>query len=306
MTIDQDGDRGVRVRFGPAGWSYEDWAGIVYPKDKPAKFDQLAYMSSYFDTLEINSTFYRPPARQVAANWARRAGHNPGFKFTVKLWRRYTHEQAPVTDSEEKIFKQGLEPLAEAGVFGCLLIQFPWSFKNQPDSRERLTQLFKQFESYPKVLEVRHASWNVPPTYRFLEDKKVGFVNIDQPVIGRSSRPGEQVTAPIGYIRLHGRNYQDWFRENAGRDARYNYLYSEKELYPWAERINRVSARAPETYVITNNHFRGQAVVNALQLKFMLTGQKVSAPESLVQHYPALQKVAKQADKGYEDTPRLF
>ncbi|MEE8448761.1 MAG: DUF72 domain-containing protein [Thermodesulfobacteriota bacterium] len=306
MTIDQTGMGGGRIRFGPAGWSYEDWGGIVYPRDKPAKFDQLFYMSSYFDTVEINSTFYRPPSRQVAASWARRVGHNRNFKFTVKLWQRFTHEQEPATINEERIFKEGLEPLLEAGVFGCLLIQFPWSFKNHPHNRERLGEVFKRFEGCSRALEVRHASWNVPPIYRFLKDQGVGFVNIDQPLIGRSSRPTDKVTAPVGYIRLHGRNYQDWFREDAGRDARYNYLYSEEELKPWTERISHVSSQAPETYVITNNHFRGQAVVNALQLKFMLTGQKVNAPELLVQHYPVLQNVVTEVDRRDEYTPRLF
>ena len=284
----------MSIRVGPAGWSYEDWEGNVYPEKRPARFDPLLYLSHFFDTIEVNSTFYRPVQKGVAQSWVWRVGQNPNFKFAVKLWRGFTHEPSPVGEGEESIFKRGLEPLFEAGVLGCLLFQFPWSFKDNPENRARLKGLFRSFAEYPKVLEVRHASWNRPNFFQFLEEEGVGFVNIDQPLIGRSLSPTQKATAPVGYVRLHGRNYQDWFREEAGRDARYNYLYSEEELIPWVERIKRIAGKAEETYVITNNHYRGKAVVNALQLKFMLTGERVKAPRGLKELYPVLEKVAEE------------
>ena len=116
-------------------------------------------------------------------------------------------------------------------------------------------------------MEVRHSSWDQADFYDELSDNGVGFCNIDQPRIGRSLGPSDKVIGTVGYVRLHGRNYQDWFRENAGRDARYNYLYSDKELQPWLDAIHRIKETSIETYVIANNHFRGKAAVNALQIK---------------------------------------
>jgi len=103
------------------------------------------------------------------------------------------------------------------------------------------------------------------------------------------------VTSPVGYVRLHGRNYDQWFDGEKGAD-RYNYLYSEAELARWKDRIGRVAQKAQVTYVVTNNHFEGKAGVNALQLKNMLTGQRVKAPETLLQHYPELKKIADPID----------
>jgi len=131
----------------------------------------------------------------------------------------------------------------------------------------------------------------------------VGFCNIDQPLIGRSLGPSERATGPVGYVRLHGRNYRDWFREDAGRDARYDYLYDEEELDPWVEKISEVSDTASSTYVITNNHFRGQAVVNALQIRSRIEKRKVAAPATLIEHYPVL---AGSAEPDSDPQPRLF
>ena len=273
------------TRVGVAGWSYPDWKGIVYPKTP--RGDGLAYLTRYFDTIEVNSPFYRIPIAKTTSSWARRASANPNFRFTLKLFQGFTHDRnASVED--ERDFKDALVPLVEAGVMGGLLLQFPWSFKNEPESRSYLNELFDRFDAYPLVLEVRHASWNDRELYQLLERRAVGFCNIDQPLIGRSIAPTAKATGPVGYVRLHGRNYQDWFRENAGRDARYDYLYSDDELDPWIDKISEVSENASETYVITNNHFRGQAVVNALQTRSRIEGRAVKAPASLVEHYPVL------------------
>src|SRR5262249_41221152 len=92
--------------------------------------------------------------------------------------------------------------------------------------------------------------------------------------------------SPLGYVRLHGRNYENWFRQDAAPHDRYDYLYSPEELEPWVERIKKISRDAQETYVVTNNHFRGQGVVNALEIMAMLEGEKVDGPASLVEPCP--------------------
>ena len=124
-----------------------------------------------------------------------------------------------------------------------------------------------------------------------LVDLGVGFCNIDQPVIGRSLGATEQATAPVGYVRLHGRNYEQWFSSGDHPEERYNYYYSLKELEPWLERIQAVAQRTEATYVITNNHFRGKAIANGLQLVSMVTKAPVHIPESLLTHYPELEQI---------------
>jgi uncharacterized protein YecE (DUF72 family) len=271
------------IRFGVAGWSYDDWYGPVYPADRKGKrsFDPLAYLARYFDTIEINSTFYRPPAERSAASWARRVADNPAFRFTAKLYQRFTHQRdtAWTTDEVDEV-RRGFVPLMEAGRLGCVLVQFPWSFKRDAASREWLGDLVGAFGEFPLAVEVRHSSWNVPEFYASLREHGVAAVNIDQPVFGHSIKPGSAVTSPLGYVRLHGRNYENWFRENAESHERYDYLYTKDELDGWLDRIHEVARQAQATYVITNNHFRGQAPANALMLRSM-AGQETTVPAEL-------------------------
>lgn len=271
------------IRFGVAGWDYDDWWGPVYPRDRKGKrsFDPLAYLARYFDTIEINSTFYRPPSPRSATSWARRVAENPRFRFTAKLYRRFTHERNEAwTTVEADEVRRGFAPLAEAGRLGCVLVQFPWSFKRDAASREWLGDLVGAFGEFPLAIEVRHSSWNVPEFYAALREHGVGAVNIDQPVFHDSITPGTEVTSPVGYVRLHGRNYENWFRDTAESHERYDYLYAKDELNAWLDRIHEVARRAHDTYVITNNHFRGQAPTNALMLKAM-AGEPVDVPHEL-------------------------
>jgi uncharacterized protein YecE (DUF72 family) len=279
------------IRFGPAGWSYDDWNGIVYPSHRPHGFHEAEYLANFFDTIEINTTFYHPPRAEVARSWAIRVRHNPNFRFTAKLWQRFTHERT-ASQQDEREFKGSISPLLEAGVLGALLMQFPWSFKNNKENREYVGGLVMQFMEFPLVLEVRHESWNQSEVYQMLHDLGVGFCNIDQPVIGRSIKPSEHSTSPIGYIRLHGRNYEHWFTSGEHPEERYDYLYNPGELEGWAERIRHVAEAGEATYVITNNHFRGKAVANALQLISIVRDQTVAVPPGLASEYTILETIA--------------
>jgi uncharacterized protein YecE (DUF72 family) len=222
--------------------------------------------------------------------------------FTAKLHRSFTHNPMAVmeptsaasirpNDEDEALAREGLEALAGEGKLGALLIQFPVSFKNTSLNREYLEKLLRQFIEYPRVVEVRHDSWENPDTIDSFIQKNVAFCNIDQPLIGRSLKPTEHVTSPVGYVRLHGRNYDQWFEAETGAD-RYNYLYNGVELAGWKEKIGRIAQKAEVTYVVANNHLLGKAGVNALQLKNLLSGHRVKAPESLLEHYPELEKIA--------------
>ncbi len=291
-SLFQPPPRDTSLRVGPAGWNYKDWEGIVYPAGAGRSFDPLAYLADYFDTVEINSSFYAPPRPADAASWARRVRNNPRFRFTAKVWQRLTHERGEATQesipADCDVVRRSMAPLVEAGVLGGLLIQFPWSFRNLPENLDHLARLFRLLAGCPLVVEVRHGSWDHPELYAFLSKHSVAFCNVDQPVIGSSLKPSAHVTSPIGYFRLHGRNYQNWFREDAGRDARYDYLYSRSEIKDVARLIHAVKQGADETYAITNNHFRGQALVNALDILEELEGVPPAVPPLLAESYPHL------------------
>jgi len=295
------------IWIGPAGWSYTDWRGIVYPSYPHGSGKELETVAELFDVVEINTSFYRPLRPEVSRVWLRKCAVNPRFRFTAKLYRRFTHER-DASAAEERGFKEGIAPLMEAGKLGALLLQFPWSFKNAPENRQYLAGLLLRFHDYPLVVEIRHASWvisgvmagNKPDVLKLLEEYRAGFCNLDQPVIGRSLAPTENVTAPIGYVRLHGRNYASWFAESGGVDLRYDYLYSREELDEWQRRIESIAARSQDTYVILNNHYQGKAVANAIQLRSMTEDKRFSIPEPLLARYPQLSPFS--TPPAFEDT----
>ncbi|MBN1208333.1 MAG: DUF72 domain-containing protein [Myxococcaceae bacterium] len=287
------------IRFGPAGWTYKDWEGVVYPRPRPKGFDPLVAMASLFDTIELNTSFYAPVTPHNAQLWMERTAFNPRFRFTAKLWKRFTHERdEPWTEEDVRWARVGLGLLHEAGRLGAVLVQFPWSFRNVPENRDHVDAIVSAFEGLPLVLEVRHASWNEPSYYAELVERGLGFVNIDQPLFKNSIKPSARATAPVGYVRVHGRNYKEWFRKSSPVD-RYDYLYSARELRPWAERTKEIAShpRVEDVYVITNNHARGKSLANALMLKAMVTGEKVDAPATLLREYPeALGPYARPVD----------
>ena len=297
-----------RVRIGTAGWSYKDWDGILYPPEVTRKkVHPVEFLAQFFDAIEINTSFYGHIRPELGRLWSRKAGAvNPNFLFTAKLHRSFTHSPLAVmeptsaatirpNDQDERLAREGLDSLAAEGKLGALLIQFPVSFKNTVLNREYLELLLRQFIEYPRVVEVRHESWNQPETIAEFMRHNVGFCNIDQPLLGRSLAPTEHVTSGVGYVRLHGRNYDQWF-DSDSRNDRYNYLYKPAELEKWKEKIEIIAHRAESTYVIANNHFQAKAAVNALELRHLLDGKKVRAPETLVRRYPALKEIVEVED----------
>jgi uncharacterized protein YecE (DUF72 family) len=275
------------IRIGPAGWAYKDWVGIVYPKQRPRDFNEISFLAQYFDVIEINTSFYGPLAAKTSTAWLSRVQENPRFRFTAKCWRGFTHDRNG-TVVDEQVFKDGLAPLVEAGRFGALLLQFPWSFRNNEENREYVARLRARFGEYPVILEVRHLSWSEPGVLDLLGQLDIGLCNIDQPLFKKSVLPGAITTSAVGYIRLHGRNYKSWFTENKHVGERYDYLYSPEELEPWIDRVKAVEHAAEETYVVTNNHYLGKAVVNAIEIRSILEGDQVPAPNGVLDHYPEL------------------
>jgi uncharacterized protein YecE (DUF72 family) len=284
------------TRIGPAGWAYKDWWGVVYPAKKPRGFSELSYLAQYFDTIEINVTFYRPIPAKTALTWLQNIEPHPRFRFTAKLWRGFTHDRN-ATAADEQEFKDGFAPMLEQGKLGALLMQFPWSFRNTPENRDYLARLCARFAEFPLVLEVRHGSWSEPGVLDMLEQLNLGLCNIDQPLFRKSVAPSAITTSPLGYVRLHGRNYDSWWRENKYYGERYDYLYSVSELAPWLDRIKTVEHSAKDTYVVTNNHYIGKGVVNAFEISSILRDEVLLMPPELVERYPELEPFAKREEK---------
>ena len=280
-----------RIRVGPAGWSYKDWAGQVYPKPQPRGFDPLTYLAQYFDAIEINSSFYRIPDSKTTQRWVDRVADHPAFRFTAKLWQGFTHE-GTARPEDEAAFRQAMAPLHDVGRLGAVLLQFPYRFHHTPENWAHLRRLADTFREYPLVLEIRHRSWDRPQVYDFLRELGIGFCNIDQPQVSYSIGLTAHVTSPVGYLRLHGRNVATWFAEGADAAARYDYRYPAEELEMLVDVVEVLSRQARETYLITNNHFRGQAALNALELRHRLRRAPVPVPSPLLTAYPEIRSIS--------------
>lgn len=279
--------------IGTAGWSYPDWNHLVYPSRRPKDFSELAFISACFNAVEINSTYYHPQSTGASNEWLKQVAANPRFRFTAKLWQKFVLEKAPAagtgySQADIAIAKRGMRPLLEAGRLGALLVQFPQSFHYNHSNRDRLLRLLEAFQEFPLVVESRHDSWNQPEALQLLRQQEAGFANVDQPQIGHALGFTEVVSGRVAYFRFHGRNREQWLNKDAGIDQRYDYFYTTAELHTFFSAIQTTLRQTESTFVIFNNHPRGQAVANALQLQFDLAGIKVNVPEKLLHAHPDL------------------
>ncbi|NOT30007.1 MAG: DUF72 domain-containing protein [Planctomycetes bacterium] len=287
------------IRVGPAGWSYPDWEGVVYPRKKPKGFHPLRHLARYFDCVEINSTFYGTPSAQSAERWAELVCDRPRFRFTAKLQNVFTHAElepdARALDEHVRAFHTGLQPLADAKKLAALLVQFSHSFRRDSKGEARLRWISERFGGWPLVLELRHRSWFAPEPLALVRALGYTLCAIDLPL--EADRPAEDdllgveersAPRPLAYLRLHGRNATAWFDPRAGRDQKYDYLYEPSELHEIAQATRRLARGADETFVITNNHFSGKAVANALELLAGLSGGEVLGPVELLDAFPRL------------------
>ena len=277
------------ILVGTAGWSYPDWENLVYPASQTA--GRLRLVARYLDCVEVDSSFYRPPATRATENWVRAVEGQAHFRFLAKAWQRFTHERSsPWTRAEFDLFTTGLEPLRESGRLDSLLFQFPWSFRNDARNRDWLRAIANDFADWPMAVEVRHDSWLADETFEFLRERRIAFCNIDQPLLAHCIPPTAHATAEIGYFRFHGRNARNWFRERQDvYGGRYDYLYSAAELDDLLAHITKIAGRTKKTFAVFNNHKDAKAFSNALQVKARLTPTvAVRAPVALRERYPSI------------------
>jgi uncharacterized protein YecE (DUF72 family) len=278
------------IRVGTSGWHYPGgkgtWNGPFYPATRPRGFDELRFYAERFDTVEVNTTFYRQPDASMCQKWLDRTPAS--FLFSAKLYQKFTHpemyvkrpgvQEWDVTPGDLDEFRRGIAPLADAGRLGALLLQFPSSFHAEPHTRDYLAWLLEAFRDYPRAVELRHASWSKD------RDATASLVTAAGASLVQQDEPFQPLTfgaAPTGlggatpasgaltYIRLHGRNKAQWWEHEHPED-RYNYLYSDAELEPVSDFAKEEAALEKRVLVYFNNHFSAKAVANADILKNQL------------------------------------
>ena len=254
------------IYVGTSGFSYDDWIGYFYPEGLSKK-DMLAYYASRFNCVELNSTFYAIPSRSTFASLDRRTPK--GFHFAVKAHKDITHAET-IDGNVMRTFLQAIEPLRESEKLGCVLLQFPWSFRKTPENTEKLRALRGMMESLPCAVEFRNAEWIQEETFDLLRELDFGFCSVDEPRLKGLMPPVAEATSQqIGYVRFHGRNAAKWWQHEESHE-RYDYLYTEAELAEWVPKVNYIASKTERTYVFFNNHFRGKSAQNARQFAKML------------------------------------
>ncbi|MCK4546926.1 MAG: DUF72 domain-containing protein [Candidatus Eisenbacteria sp.] len=252
------------IRIGTSGYSFADWVGEFYPSGTN-KGEMLGHYVHRFDTVEVNSTYYRIPHPTVLRNMERKTG--PGFEFIIKANQEMTHKGSR-DPSLYRRFREVLEPVKEARKFSGILFQFPWGFKNTADNRGHLSFLKDTLGDDPLFVEFRHDSWIRDEVFEFLKGHGVGYCSVDEPQLPGLVPPIARLTTDTGYVRLHGRNAENWWGRGPG--DRYDYLYNEKELSEWARKIRDMEKEVRKVYVFFNNCHAGQAAKNAQLMQEML------------------------------------
>lgn len=247
------------ILVGTSGYSYNEWVGPVYPEGT-AREDFLARYAAMFPTVELNFSYYRMPTAAQLGRLATEGG--PALSFSVKANEALTHriDQAAWKDAAHA-FAAALEPLSETGRLKAALLQFPYSFHYEVDSRRYLDALLGELGGLPLAVEFRNHEWYNNRVFDALRARSVAVASLDMPELRGLPPVIDVVTAPLAYIRFHGRNARDWWGSDAA--ARYDYLYTDDELEAWAQRVRGIASRADTVLVYFNNHRRGQAVRNA-------------------------------------------
>ena len=249
---------GGEVLFGVAGWSYDDWKDVVYPRGCK---DTLCAVAQRVGLIEINSTFYGLPSAKNCRSWAERTA-DLGTRFTAKLPQEFTHARR-FGDALVARTIEGFVPLQESGRLLGLLAQFNHELPCTTSSIDHVARLANAFAGAGRLfVELRHASWNAAAGLQAMQRMGVGVLELDYPgMVGGFSRDVTGVRAPgdFAYFRLHGRN-RAWFRKGAGRNEVYDWRYSADEVEQLGARIERIRAQAAATLVVANNHFHGSAV----------------------------------------------
>jgi uncharacterized protein YecE (DUF72 family) len=290
-----------KIRVGTASWTDKTLieSATFYPRQVTTAEGRLRFYAEHFDTVEVDSTYYALPSERNAVLWAKRTP--PGFVFHAKAYSMLTghptlvksipkvlQQELPkailekasakefpkeIVEAAFDMFQAALKPLKEAGKLGCLLFQFPPWFVPSAKAYAWLELVHEKFHDHHLAVEFRNWRWITPPdkdsSFKFLKDHAMSYVITDAPWI-RGWQAPVAVTAPIVYLRFHGRNRENWFKKGVATVERYRYLYDDKELEQWAEKAKKAHAEADQTFVLFNNCYENYGVKNAKTLQRLL------------------------------------
>jgi uncharacterized protein YecE (DUF72 family) len=303
----------AELRVGTCSWADESLSKHWYPPGLKAG-ERLAWYAEHFDTVEVDSTYYRLPAEEMVARWAERTPE--GFVMHVKAFGVMTRhpvklEQLPPdlrggaeVDEKGRVnrpsrefraevfrrFRESLEPLRSAGKLGGILFQFPSYIVFRPHSFEYLEWARELMEGDELLVEFRHRSWldeeNRSETLSFLERLGAAHVIVDAPKTEAKNLVPTvlALTNPTLYVRFHGRNAGTWNKRGGSASDRFDYLYSDEELAEWVEPLRELAGEAENAYAFFNNNGRSsdgsggwvaQAATNAVQLQGLLKASAV-------------------------------
>ena len=297
-----------KTRVGTASWTDKTLikSGAFYPRQATTAEGRLRFYAEHFDTVEVDSSYYALPAERNAVLWARRTPQ--GFIFHIKAYSMLTghptlvksipkvlREELPaeilekaqarefpkeIVEAAFDMFQAALRPLKEAGKLGCLLFQFPPWFVPSATAYAWLELVREKLPDHRLAVEFRNWQWITPPerqrSLEFLKHHAISYVILDAAWIKGWEGP-VAVTAPIAYMRLHGRNRKNWFKKGIETAERYRYLYKEEELKKWAEKLERASLEAEETFVLFNNCYENFGIRNAKMFKGLVKKERLSA-----------------------------
>ncbi|HHX25630.1 MAG TPA: DUF72 domain-containing protein [Firmicutes bacterium] len=259
------------ILIGTSGFSYKDWVGVLYPENTKSA-DMLEFYARIFPSVELNFTYYQMPSRRTIEGLVRKVPDD--FEFCVKANKAMTHEidgneEPGIQRATFDAFMDALKPMTDRGVLGCILAQFPWSFKKTQSNTEYVLQFKDLLSDVAVVVEFRNAGWISDETFDLLRSYDLAFCAVDEPRLPGLVPPIAEATSDLGYIRFHGRNAKKWWKHSHPGE-RYDYLYSEAELNEWIPKIQNVADKTKKTYVFFNNCHSGQAADNARMLQAML------------------------------------
>jgi len=294
------------ILLGTSGYSYPDWYGVFYPPGLE-RAKQLDYYVRQFNTVEVNSTYYRIPPPSTFAAMERKSPAD--FEFVVKAHQEMTHKQTHDPEVYEA-FQAAMGPLRSARKLSGVLAQFPQAFHRSEDNERFLVEMQERLEGSPLFVEFRHNSWMHEDVFEFLERASLGYVSVDEPSLPGLLPPVARATGPLAYVRFHGRNAKSWYADGNGgltaarsrapketashpratarepvprqRDRqllRYDYLYSEAELKEWADKIRELNQKTQKTFVFFNNCHAGQAATSAKLMRKLLDMPEPSLSE---------------------------
>jgi uncharacterized protein YecE (DUF72 family) len=279
--------------------------GVFYPASAANAEDRLQFYASTFPLVEVDATYYALPARATAELWVDRTP--PDFTFDIKAHalmtgqgtetkrlpkavrselpepvatksRIYAKDFPPdLLDGVWAAFRDGIEPLQEAGQLGSILLQYPRWFFPSSENRATIEDAVERLDGLACAVEFRNASWlnekNAERTLRFLTDRNIAFVMVDEPQGFKSSVPPvTAVTADLAIVRFHGRNADTWEAKGITPAERFRYLYTRDELQEWAPRIREAASSAKDTHVLMNNCYANYGTTNAREIAAILAG----------------------------------